>query len=91
MHLALAKHMHMDVINRLAAEVVAVHDDAESLLAALFFSEALSSEENMAGECLVLAFAQVMERRDVFLGNNQKMDRCMRRNVIEGDYLIVFV
>lgn len=67
MHLTLAEHMHMYVVDRLATQVVAVHDDPEAFLAALLFSEALGGEEDVASERLVVFFAQVVEGCDVLL------------------------
>lgn len=79
MHLALAKHVHMDVVDGLAAFGVAVHDDAEAFLAALFDGQALGGEQDMPGQGLVL-FGQVVEGADVFLRDDQEMDR--RRGAI---------
>jgi hypothetical protein len=73
MHLALAEHMHVYVIDRLATEVVAVHDDAKAVLATLLFGETLRREQDMAGECLVILLTQVVEGGDVFFWDDQKI------------------
>jgi len=91
MHLALAEDMHVYVVDRLAPEVVAVHDDAEAFLAALFFGKPLGGEEDMTGERLVVFFVEVVQRGDVLLRYHQKMDWCLGCDVIEGNDLIVFI
>src|SRR5690606_429832 len=90
-HLALAEYMHMDVVDRLAAQVVAVHYDAKAFLASSFFGQALRREQDMTGERLVVFFAQVVQGRDVLLRNHQKMHGRLWRDVVEGDDLIVLV
>jgi hypothetical protein len=90
-HLTLSEHMHVYVIDRLAAKVVAVHDDAEAFLATLFFGEALGCKEDMAGERLVILFAQIVQGSDVLLWYDQKMYGCLGSDVIEGNDLIVFI
>jgi len=89
-HLALTKHMHVNVVDRLATQVVAVHHDAKALLATLLFGEALGSEEDMPSESFVVLFAQVVECRYMLLRNDQEMHRRLWRNVVESDDLIVF-
>jgi hypothetical protein len=70
-HLALAKHVHMDVVDGLAAFGVAVHDHAEAFLAALLDGQALGGEQDVAGQGLVF-FGQVVEGADVFFGMTRK-------------------
>ena len=48
MHLALAKHVHMDVVDGLPTLLVAVHDHAEAVIATQFLGQALSSEQDVA-------------------------------------------
>lgn len=91
MHLALAEYMHMYVVDRLAPQVVAVHDYAEAFLATLLFGEALGREEDMTGERLIIFLAEVVQRRDVFLWDDQEMHRRLGSDVPEGDDLIVFI
>jgi hypothetical protein len=90
-HLTLSEHMHVYVINRLATKVVAVHDDAEAFLATLFFCETLGGKEDMAGECPVILFAQIVQGSYVLLRYDQKMYRCLGGDVIEGNDLVVFI
>lgn len=91
MQLALPQDMHMYVVNRLASEVVAIHDDTKAFLAALLFGEALGREKDMARERFVVLFAQIVKGRDVLLRNNKKMHRRLRNDVVEGDDLFVFI
>jgi len=91
MHLALAEHMHMYVVDRLASEVVAVHHDTKTFLTALFFGETLSREKDMTSERFVVIFAQVVEGRDVLLRNDEEVHGRLRRDVVEGDDLIIFI
>jgi len=48
--LALAKHVHVNVVDRLATQFVAIHHDAETVLATQLFCQALGGEEDMAGD-----------------------------------------
>ena len=91
MHLTLTEHMHMDVMYRLATEIVAVHDYSKALLAALLFGETLCCEEDMTSENLVVVLTQIMQGCDVFLRDHQKVHRRLGRDVIEGDNLFVFI
>jgi len=88
--LALPEHVHMDVVNRLPAEIVAVHHQAETFLAALFAGQALGAVEQVPGQWLV-AFLQVIEGGDVSFRDQQKVNGCLRRDIVKGDDLIVFI
>ncbi len=91
MQLALTKYVHVYVVDRLAPQVIAVHDDAKAFLATLLFGETLCGEQYVASERLIVLFAQVMEGRNVLLRNDKKMHRRLRGDVVEGDYLVIFV
>ena len=54
MHLALAKHMHVDVVDGLAALLIAVHHQAKALVATLFGRKALGGVGDMANQGLVV-------------------------------------
>ena len=91
MNLTLAEHMHMYVMDRLTAKVVAVHDNPKAFLAALLLSETLRGKKNMPSKDLVVVFAQTMQGRDMFFRDYQEMYRRLGRDVIEGDNLFVFI
>lgn len=68
MHLALTEHVHMDVVDGLTAQLIAVHDHTKTVFAAQLFGQALSGEEDMASQAFVF-FGQVIEGADrLFLG-----------------------
>ena len=83
--------MHIDVIDRLATQGVAIHRHAEAFRATLLLRQALSGEEDMPGELLVIGLAEVVQGRDVLLGNDQKVHGRLRGDVMEGHDLIVLV
>ena len=82
--------MHMDVVDGLPAILVAVHHHAETLVAALFFGQALGGLENVAGQGFVV-FAQVIEGGDMFFRDHQKMHRRLWANIVKRDNLVVFI
>lgn len=82
--------MHVNVVDSLPALFVTVHHDPEALLAAKLQREALRGKEDVAGKNLVF-FSQVIERGDRFFGNDQKMNRRLWGNVMEGEHLVVFI
>ena len=91
MHLSLPEYVHVDVVDRLAAQVVAVHDDPEAVLAALFFGQPLRREKDVSGKRLVILLAEIVERGDVLLRDHQEVHGRLGRNIVEGDDLIVFI
>ncbi|MNH40060.1 hypothetical protein D3C79_1013190 [compost metagenome] len=78
------------MVDGLAAFRVAVHDHAETFLAALFDSQALGGEQDVASQGLVF-FGQVIEGANVLFRDDQKMYRCRGCNVLEGQDLVVFI
>jgi len=80
----------MNVIDGLATHLVAVHGDAEALLASLLDSQALCGVEDVSGERLVI-FVQIVKRGDVFFRDDQEMYRRLRADIMEGNELIIFI
>ena len=80
----------MDVVHRLAAQVIAVHHHAKTFLTALLLSQTLRGKEHMPGQRLV-GFAQVIEGADVFFRDHQKVHRCLRADIVKGNHLIIFI
>src|SRR5690606_30369107 len=81
---------HVNMIDRLPALFVAVHDYPKPLAAAQLRGEALGGQEEMAGQCGV-AVSQVLKGGDVLFRNDQKVHGRLWIDVMEGDHLDVFV
>ena len=88
--LALAEHVHVDVMHGLPAQVIAVHHHAEPLRASLLHGQALGGVEDVPGQGPVI-FGELVEAGDVALGDDQEMHRRLRADVMEGQHLVVLV
>lgn len=89
-HLPLGHQVHVDVINRLLAQLIAIHHHAKALGAALLLGQALGSEKDVAGQCGVCC-VKVEQGADVFFRDDQNVQRRLRRDIVEGQHLIIFI
>ena len=80
----------MDVIDRLPAEVVAVHGYTETVLAVQFACQALGREQDVSDQRTV-GFGQIRQPGDVAFWNHQEMHGRLRRDIVECQDLVVFV
>ena len=81
----------MNVENRLSCLSIAVEDRA---IACGFYPALLG--DRRGGACHgsdqpVVGFRQIIERGDVFAGNNQHMRRRLRVDIFERDHQIIFI
>ncbi|MNH24130.1 hypothetical protein D3C79_840480 [compost metagenome] len=90
MHLALTEDVHVNVVDRLSTQLVAVHDHAETFFTAQLFGQTLGGEQDMSCQPLVL-FGQVIEGADRLFRDDQKMHRCLWGDIVEGQNLVVLV
>lgn len=86
----LTQHMHVDVMHRLATQVIAIHYHAKTVVAALLLGQALGGEEDMPSQRLV-RLAQVIEGADVCFRDHQKVHRCLRSDIVKGNHLVIFI
>ncbi len=81
----------MDVVDRLPAIGLAVEDEARSLLdASEILGESLGPEDQATDEDAVLG-REFHEVRDMPLGNDEEMHRSLRRDIVEGQQVLVLV
>ena len=81
----------MDVKDRLSCITVGVEDCTESTRrnTSLFRNHRRAS--NQFADELIVANRQLVQRRDVSLGDDQDVGRRLRVDVVEGDHVIVFM
>ncbi len=89
-HLTLTQHMHMNVVDSLPTFFIAVHDNAETFFATQFLGQALGGKQDVSSQRLVV-LGQVVQGAYRLFRDHQEVHRCLWRDVVEGQYLVVLV
>ncbi|KPX79892.1 hypothetical protein ALO59_200059 [Pseudomonas amygdali pv. mellea] len=82
--------MHVNVINGLSAQIIAVHDHAEAFFTTQFKGQTLRCEQDMPRQAFVF-FGQIVQGPNGLFRDNQKMHGCLWGDVVKSQYLVIFV
>lgn len=86
-----AQDMEVNMEDCLTCITIAVQDDAEPFLCDSFpMSYNVCNVEKMAEEAMVL-LRNLKERGDMFSGDYESMDRCLRVDILESECVLIVI
>jgi len=83
--------VNVDVKDRLARGLAVVHYEAVAIVVKSENSCDLGCADDQCADGRRVRHCEIVQHRDVLAWNHEKVRRCLRIDVFEGDYVVIFM